>query len=130
MVCIYCSDATQVVNSRTHKKSPSIWRRRSCSGCKQVFTTKETPDLDQLKVENNKSARKPFIEAQIYADIQSAISHRKNSLMDAKALSATVINSLLPARNGIIKSAQIKASIIEVLQRFDKAAASYYKARH
>jgi transcriptional repressor NrdR len=132
MVCIYCGSQTQVSNSRHKRRTNEVWRRRTCQNCQAVFTTLETPTLEQSVSVIGKSGRlEPFERDKLYLSIVSACGHRKHPSKDATGLTATVISQLLPQ----IKQASLsKSQIIEVtskvLGRFDKSASSAYQAYH
>lgn len=131
MVCIYCGGKTNTVNSRKRMHGLSTWRRRRCLDCEAVFTTEETINLEQsLRVKRASSPLEPFLYEKLYLDVYNAVSHRKTAHTDAKGLSATIVSKLIPCKNGILHSSEIKTASSEVLKRFDNAAATYYEARH
>jgi hypothetical protein len=64
-------------------------------------------------------------------DAYRSLSHRKTALQDATALTDTIILSVLGvAQHGVITTGQITSLAHDILFNFDKAAASYFSARH
>lgn len=131
MVCIYCSGETQVVNSRLQKKSNQVWRRRRCLTCQAVFTTTEGTTLENNLVINHKGRVEPFSRDTLFISVYDSLKHRKTAVADATALTATVWAKLLPhITNASLDKAVITETSLEVLRRFDKAAATSYQAFH
>jgi transcriptional repressor NrdR len=131
MVCIYCGAKTNIVNSRKRSKGLQTWRRRRCISCRAVFTSIEKADAEQsLRVRKESGAIEPFLYEKLFLDVYRSLSHRKSRHMDAKSLSDTVVTRLLPCKSGILQSSEVKYAAMEVLKRFDKSAATYYRAHH
>ena|SRR5680860_1056433 len=134
MICINCGDSTKVTNSRTYKK-PSVWRRRQCTGCRKVFSTREKPDLELSTTVNNevKGSKKtiirsePFSEHKLFLSIYECLSHREDAVEAAIGLTETTINKLLLSQASLDKKI-VANTVYEVLQRFDEPAAVYYKS--
>lgn len=130
MVCIYCGAATRVVNSRLQKRSNNIWRRRVCEVCAATFTTHEKPNLvTSFMVSSSHSTKlQPFLRDKLFLSIYDSCRHRKTALQDAAELTETVIATLqFPANHGI-STTDIAMTTLAVLERFDKVAATLYKA--
>lgn len=131
MDCVYCGEKTRTVNSRKTAKGRQIWRRRKCTGCNTVFTTDEQTVLTlAIRVKSKNNGLKPFLREKLYSDVYDSLSHRKTAYSDAQRLTDTIISKLIPCRTGVIGRSEIKNAALEVLKRFDKAAATYYKAHH
>lgn len=132
MVCIYCSNATQVVNSRLQRRPNQVWRRRKCLECGTVFSTHELAAYDAAwRVKSTHGKLVPFKRNKLFISLHKSLEHRATAIDDASALSDTIIGTLLKgAQNGVIEPAQITAVTYDVLARFDKAAAVSYKAFH
>lgn len=131
MVCIYCGGKTKTTNSRG-KKSSATWRRRQCLTCSAVFTTREAPDLGlSLRLEDSYGALLPFSRDKLVISLHRSLSHRKTALGDVSGLADTIIASLLAnARGGVIKHDSLIEQTLLVLERFDKAAYTHYRAHH
>lgn len=132
MVCIYCSSSTDVINSRHQKRRNAVWRRRQCRECQAVFTTSEQADLSStLFIVRSKTVLDPFSRDQLLMSIYDSCKHRQTALGDAIALTATCIAAILAqTTNGSITRPIIIEQTAAVLERFDKTAATMYKAYH
>lgn len=131
MVCLYCGAKTGVSNSRHQKKQNHIWRRRVCMDCGAIFTTSESPDLLKSLIVQSGKRVQPFSRDKLFLTIHDSIKHRKTAQSDATALTDTVISRLYPLIVvGSLKKEAIVQTTTEILRRFDKTAASHYKAFH
>jgi transcriptional repressor NrdR len=132
MNCIYCGGSTKVVNSRPQKRLQQVWRRRQCQSCQAVFTTLEAAALGgSLIVRRQDSSVQPFSRDTLFASILKACGHRSEAVNDAGALTATIIARLQnEAQTAALDVTRVIATTLEVLQRFDEAAAVQYRAYH
>lgn len=119
------------MNSRGSIKSASIWRRRGCIACSEVFTTTETPVLNKsLKVRKKTGSLERFSEEILRNSLISSLSHKKNAPEASYALTITVMSHLLPCASKIIDSQDLASTVYKVLLRYDRASAVYYKAHY
>lgn len=133
MVCIYCGNDTRVTNSRPQKRRNSVWRRRECLHCNAIFTSIEQVDCEtSLAFENATSHIAPFSRDQLFISIYEACRHREHAVLDASNLTDTILNTVLKqaVKNGVVTRTNLARIALETLQRFDEAAAMYYKAYH
>jgi transcriptional repressor NrdR len=131
MVCIYCRHETQVVNSRHQKKANQVWRRRRCVECSAVFSTLEAPDTTQALRVMKSTGLEPFSRDNLLLSIYDSLKHRKTAMSDATALTSTVIIQLFPLiKQAVVDREEIVQVTSEVLRRFDKVAATHYRAFH
>jgi transcriptional regulator NrdR family protein len=132
MVCIYCSEPTQVVNSRHQKRSNQVWRRRKCLQCHSIWTTTEATDYSQALAIQRKSGKlEPFVREQLFISVYESCKHRPSALDDAQALTATIIGKLLKhVHNASIPREIIITTTIGVLKHFDNVAGVHYDAYH
>lgn len=132
MVCIYCGGDTRVTNSRHQKKANNIWRRRRCQLCHTVFTSVEAPDLTaSIVVRKASKPVEPFSRDKLLLSLYNSLKHRQTALEDATALCDTIINKLVPESNRAALDVNVISGIAySVLNRFDKAAATSYRAFH
>jgi transcriptional regulator NrdR family protein len=141
MVCIYCSEETQVVNSRLQRRSNQTWRRRRCLGCESVFTTLEGADYASSlsfrtsqntgKIGTSKTSLCSFQRDILFVSILESCKHRKTATEDATALTGTVLGRLRPLMTGaIIDRDDVVTITLSVLKKFDRAAAVHYAAFH
>jgi transcriptional repressor NrdR len=120
-----------VTNSRPAHRFPSVWRRRSCKNCGVIFSTRETPDLHlSIKVKRSAKPIEPFIEEKLFLSVYECFSHRNDALEVSKSLTATILNRLLPARSGLVETKEISEAAYQIIRRFDRPAAVYYKTHH
>lgn len=130
MVCIHCSGKTRVINSRSQKRDNQVWRRRQCQDCQAVFTTEEAADYGRAwLVADTKGGLRAFSRDKLFLSLYLAVQHRKTALEDATALTDTII-AKLSARKSIISKQDLANSAQTALNRFDKAASTYYEVRH
>jgi transcriptional repressor NrdR len=133
MVCIYCGNTkTQVTNSRLQKRVNTIWRRRSCSKCLAVFTTIEQPDLSTtIAVRMSSKTLLPLQRDKLLVSIYDSCKHRATAYEDATELTKTCIADIIQsAVSGVVDRNAIVAITGSVLDRFDKVAATMYRAYH
>lgn len=132
MVCIYCGSPTKTNNSRPTRSGHQVWRRKSCKSCRAVFTTRESADLaEAIRVQTTEKALEAFQRDKLLISLYRSLSHRKTALKDAGELVDTVMQELIPLLNrGVINTAIIAKCVQTILERFDHAAAVYYKAHY
>ena len=131
MVCIFCSNETQVTNSRPQKRNNNVWRRRQCQVCHSVFTTIEAIDYSSVFRINVQGDFKPFLTDLLYTEVLLALSDRKNAYMDAREITNNIIKTLskMPG-SPLCKPSDISRVTAAVLQKFDKRAWHRYAAEH
>lgn len=131
MVCVYCAYETKVINSRPQKRVNRVWRRRTCLACGTTFTSVEAIDLSGSIAVKTKKSLQPFQRDKLLLSIYDSLKHRKTALGDATGLTDTVISALYPLmRDAVVQRTDITQVTIKTLQRFDKAAGTYYQAFH
>lgn len=132
MICINCSHGdTTVTNSRPSKKSPSVWRRRTCPQCKKTFTTYEQPSLSENKaVQLVDGGYETFNLGRLTLSISQAFSHDTHQAKyDSFPLAQTVANELSRLPESLTVDA-IAQTTYRTLRRVDELAAVQYAARH
>ena len=97
MKCIYCEHKqTSVVNSRKGKGQEDVWRRRSCEGCKQVFTTSESFSYDSLFVVKRNLTRKRFMYEKLFASIlMSTLGEKDTDMGDMATFSKQITEKVV-----------------------------------
>jgi transcriptional repressor NrdR len=132
MVCVYCDSDTKVTNSRAQKRLNRTWRRRQCLNCHATVSTIEQLDPSTaLKVTKRSGALKPFLRDKLFLSVHFSLQHRKTALTDATALTDTIISNVLALTSDpVITSQTLAEQCHAVLSRFDKVAATHYKAYH
>lgn len=137
MVCIYCYHTdSNVINSRPHKKDPSVWRRRQCKRCKGVFTTYETLSPAQLPLVTGPQGSERFSKATLLISIYNHLSTQRDAPRQAdaaEALANTVCNALiskLDTHKQPFSPIQIARETYTVLNHYDTATALRYGVAH
>lgn len=133
MKCIYCKrKKTQVVNSREIKKGLMTWRRRLCTNCGNIFTTKESAVADNLFVLKRNNSKQRFVYEKLFASVFVSVNNRKNSDNgdDAK-LTKRIVESIIEkvfsnSRNKTISSKTIVQVIYKELKKIDRSYADRY----
>jgi transcriptional regulator NrdR family protein len=135
MVCIYCGRSTAVANSRISKRVNGVWRRRRCQVCQSVFTTHELVDWSNsfTVLDTKTNQLQPFSRDKLFISLYKSCCHRSSAVSDASSLVETAIKQLTtngePAR-ALLTKTDIYTITQVILDRFDQAAASFYKAYH
>lgn len=133
MFCINCfHENTSVVNSRPHKKQPSVWRRRKCAKCDIVFSTTEHPSLaENMRVSALDGSLEPFNLGQLIISISGAFTHQpRDGKKYALWLAQTIEITLSTQHPRSLTSEDIEVTTHAVLKRFDEVAAIQYAAKH
>ncbi|MBW3569115.1 hypothetical protein KY385_03230 [Candidatus Parcubacteria bacterium] len=131
MICVFCGKETNVVNSRPGKRHPSVWRRRKCDYCKAAFSSREKPDFAiSVRVKKQAGIYEPFLEDKLFISIKESLSHRSDALEASRQLTDTITAQIFPLKGGYLKPEEIIATAYAVIRRFDRAAATYYRAHH
>jgi len=130
MNCPYCNTDSKVVNSRSQKKSNSVWRRRECKRCHAIWTTEEHLRADSVfKVSDNEHLI-DFAPEKLTMSLYKALRHTKTADSDAKYLARTVMNKLQDLKRPVIPKQAIIDTVIDVLKNYNKLSADLYKATH
>jgi len=132
MVCIYCSAKTRISNSRRQLRSNNVWRRRNCTRCGAIFSTSEQVDYEKsIVVQSTDGRLSPFLRDKLFASIYRSCQHRPSCLTDTVGLTATVTARVWRlSQHGKLESIVLARTTLEVLTRFDRAAAVSYAAFH
>lgn len=131
MICINCfHNKTQVSNSRRHKNSPAVWRRRTCTNCQTVFTTYERPSLDDQLILQHNNQSSPFNIGKLTSSIARSFQHDKQAADFHSYHIAQTIETKLLIRGKQLSVDDIAAITHDTLKQFDPIAALQYAAQH
>lgn len=131
MVCIYCSGATQVSNSRRQVRANSVWRRRRCLACKAVFSTVEQADLStSIAVIDQKGHVIPFSREKLLMSIVVALRDNNKQLEHSTQLCQTVIAKLLKLKTAKLSSQDVLSTTAKTLKNFNHQAYARYLAEY
>lgn len=132
MKCIFCKKTkTDVINSRKGKGGDTVWRRRQCLSCKEIFTTEEAVSYSSFFVVKRNLTRKRFVYEKLFASILYAVSGGKDRDMGTDALLAKditkdVIDTLMTHKSKYISSKEIIINAYHTLHKKDPFFASRY----
>lgn len=133
MICVYClSQKTSTPNSRPHKKTPQVWRRRHCSTCGHTFTTYERPSLEDIPFQNNDGRPIRFSPGKLIVSIHRALV-RIQDAADASYELARTVEQRLITRYDVSLPLTVSAIADETyhtLRQFDELSALQYGAQH
>ena len=133
MICINCFHAkTNVTNSRPHKKTSGIWRRRNCLKCGTTFTTYERTALDDATKIHYGSGIPvaSFSLSKLTLSIAASFSHDEVTRQLHSLSLAETVEQLLISQVKQPSSDDVAATTHQVLKRFDEIAALQYAASH
>lgn len=132
MFCIHCfHTSTKVTNSRPNKKSPTIWRRRTCTDCQTTFTTYERPSLAENKpIYRPDGTADAFNLGKLIISIASSFSHAPSKAKYDAIWLAQTVEDLLSSQQHTITPEDIAAATHQTLLQFDELAALQYAARY
>jgi transcriptional regulator NrdR family protein len=134
MICIKCSNDTKVTNSRPHKKTPSVWRRRECKACGTVFTTSEVvaDSTYQFIVTAANGSKTDFSLPRLMLSIVSSLSHRDGVAIADESywLAQTVAQTIQATATDTITAEALAEETYGTLSFFDATAGLQYGARH
>ena len=132
MFCVNCfHKKTQVTNSRPHKKSPSVWRRRRCPRCDAIFTTIERPSLaDNRPISLPGGATDTFNVGKLTLSIAASFAHSSRRAEYDSLWLAQTVEDTLSTEYTVITPDDITAVTHQALRQFDELAAVQYAAKH
>lgn len=121
MQCPYCGSDSSVLDSRI--TAEAVRRRRSCTECKRRFTTYEKLAAPGIKVVKRSGKSEPFDADKIRAALARVCRDRPHlGDADVLRLARAVEAQLLDERVKSIKSGEIAARVLTLLNDVDKLA--------
>lgn len=134
MICIKCSNDTKVTNSRPHKKTPSVWRRRECKACGATFTTSEVvaDESYQFTVKGSDGSALPFSLPRLMLSIAPTLSHRTRANIPDESywLAQTIAQTIQAGATDAVSISALTEQTYETVSLFDATAGIQYGARH
>lgn len=124
------NETTKVINSRTSKKKPIVWRRRQGVTSSVTFTTYERPSLAENKPIQLEHGTDTFNLGRLILSIAQAFSHDKHAAQYDSLWLAQTVEERLSVTSEPLTPALITATTHETLKRFDQLAAVQYAAKH
>ncbi len=132
MICIKCSSETKVTNSRPHKKTPTVWRRRQCLSCGTVFSTNEVVADDSYAFRvQGPNGMTNFSLPRLMLSIATCLTHRPSPASGDEAywLSQTVAQQVQASATDVIVVHSLAEMTYHALSNFDATAGIQYGAR-
>ncbi|MFZ1360932.1 MAG: hypothetical protein WAS27_02835 [Candidatus Saccharimonadales bacterium] len=124
-------EPTKVINSRTSKKRPLVWRRRQGVTSGTIFTTYERPSLaDNRPVLLPGGAEDTFNLGRLILSIAAAFSHNPRAARYDSLWLAQTVEEQLFIDSVDLTPPTIAQATYTVLRRFDELAAIQYAAKH
>ena len=125
MFCINCfHPSTPVVNSRSRKNQPQIWRRRKCPNCQTIFTTYERPSLSENKlVMSSDHKKEPFNSGKLILSIAKAFAHAPKEAQYNSLFLAQTVEDTLSSQREVITPEDIAATVHQMIMKYDEMAA-------
>jgi len=129
--CLYCDEATRVVDSRDTSDGEVVRRRRECVDCGERFTTYERAELRHLEVEKRDGSVEPFDRQKLAAGVRRACEKRPVPDRRIDEVITAVEEEIRSLREPVVESDVIGARVCERLKEEDEVAylrfASVYK---
>lgn len=134
MFCVNClTPHTDVANSRPHKRTPTVWRRRRCPQCQHIFSTTEMPEpTSNLQIHNTATdGSATFNPGRLVISIANAFQHNEaKGKQEAWELMQTVTGILVSDCRNETTVHDIATVTHQILQNYDSAAAISYALQH
>ncbi len=133
MLCIHClHPKTSVTNSRTHLKTPQVWRRRQCNKCKKTFTTYERVSaIDEIQCQKLNGKKVKYNFGHLILDIAACFDHAPDKRAEkAYWLAKTVEDNILLTGHTTISTKEVAQIVHKTMKPFDNFAAIQFAARH
>lgn len=132
MICINShNESTKVINSRSNKKAPIVWRRRQGVTSGHIFTTYERPSLAENKpVILTGGENDTFNLGRLILSIAAAFAHNTRAARYDSLWLAQTVEDTLSMDEATLTPSAISQTTYEILKRFDELAAVQYAAKH
>jgi transcriptional regulator NrdR family protein len=124
-------EPTRVLNSRSSKKKPIVWRRRQGSRSGITFTTYERPSLGENKqILLGNGETDVFNLGRLILSVADAFRHDSHAAKYSSLWLAQSIEDTLSLDSAPLTPRSIAAATHSTLKRFDELAAMQYAAKH
>lgn len=133
MLCPFCGHDDQIVlNTRGTHKGTSIWRRRRCTKCFNIYTTYEKIRLNYITVVKKDKRKVRFNRAKLFAGIYHATYNNKEfdngkAAILAEDVTEKVERYLVKQQILEITTTKLSNIVIEILKEKDpQVSINYY----
>jgi transcriptional repressor NrdR len=133
MHCPFCDhEETKVIDSRLAGEGRQVRRRRECGGCRERFTTFESPELVMPRLVKRDDTREPFDEVKLRNGIVRALEKRPVSSEIIEEMISRITHRLQTEGEQEVPSRIVGEMVMEALQAVDEVAyvrfASVYRS--
>jgi transcriptional repressor NrdR len=133
MHCPFCDhEETKVIDSRLAGEGRQVRRRRECGGCRERFTTFESPELVMPRLVKRDDTREPFDEGKLRNGIVRALEKRPVSSEIIEEMISRITHRLQTEGEQEVPSRIVGEMVMEALQAVDEVAyvrfASVYRS--
>ena len=133
MHCPFCGEKdTRVVDSRLVSDGAQVRRRRSCSACKERFTTFETVELNLPRVVKRDGTRVAFDEQRLRAGMLRALEKRPVDSDRVEEAIQRIKRGIIAGGEREVRSRAIGEQVMAALRDLDQVAfvrfASVYRS--
>jgi transcriptional repressor NrdR len=119
MKCVYCShDKTKVIDTRV--SSEQVRRRRECKDCGRRFTTYETAESLDIKVEKRDGEVQQFDEEKIRSGIENAVKNTEMTEDEVEEIVEEVKDAVRDKKK--VKAEEIGSQVLESLRKRNEVA--------
>ncbi len=131
MNCPYCNASSSVTNSRSHNNL-EVWRRRKCSSCSSIWTTRELIDFSTSHriIHPSNTPPEHLERDQILFMVSDSLRHHSSAQAASSALTDTVLARVLALNTPEIPLESLHSIVHEVLEAFDPTSAAVFKAKY
>jgi transcriptional repressor NrdR len=133
MKCPFCGHDDQIVlNTRDTHKGTSVWRRRRCTKCFEIYTTYENIRLNYINVIKRSGKKVRFSRAKLFAGIYHATYNNKGfdngeAAILSEDVTCEIENYLVNKQIQEISTEDLSDIVTGILKKKDpKVAINYY----
>lgn len=131
MKCPKCGDLEdKVIDSRPSRDGLSVRRRRECLSCSHRFTTYESIEQQDLRVQKRDGSLEPFSLEKMSVGIERALEKRNVGREEMQELVEEIVAELKATHEGEVHSREIGALIMTKLHALDEVAYLRYASVH
>lgn len=124
-------EPTKVLNSRSSKKRPVVWRRRQGITTGYTFTTYERPALAENKpITLIDGSLDIFNLGRLILSIAASFHHNEHAAKYDSLWLAQTVEETLSMDQELLTPNRIAHLTYQILKRFDELAAVQYAAKH
>ena len=130
MKCPRCSSSeTEITNTRKKEQDNLVWRKRKCKQCDKTFSTLETVDEQQLRVQPRAGATKEkFDPHRLMQKLLYCLHDQRNRQKKARHLLEDITAILHQRFDDTVSTDDIQLTVADRLAQLDARLAARYNA--